>query len=119
MTNSLTRITYIRMTGQELLGLIHNVEGFFTVDGDTLPGVMLKDGQAWVFEDGTVQPIPKSELTQRGATEELSDHVAEMITPETEQWLKEMADGQKKNEFLNSIPLTKTETNTGDLPTKG
>jgi hypothetical protein len=108
------------VTGQELLDLMPGqIIGFFTID-DKYPGIIKADRQKWIFEDdGYPRPITLAEIERRGGVEALADSAAELITPKTQKLLEgALAEHAKKNEFLNSIPLTKNETNAGDLQTK-
>jgi hypothetical protein len=81
------------MSGEELLKLVPDAIGFFIVEG--MPGIITKDHQGWLFEDGTIIPIPKSDVLGRGGHQVLADEAAEFIsgTPGATEILAE----RKKN----------------------
>jgi hypothetical protein len=105
------------MDGQELLKLIPNAVGFFTIDAHT-PGVITKDKQGWVFDGGTISPRPitRDEATKRGFENIDADYAAELIG-QTKGGLGFLADSKKNGK--SSTALTNQETTTDDGQMKG
>lgn len=101
-----------------LLNKMPGAIAFFVVpdDGMTIPGVVLSDGVAWIFEGGepNPRPITQEELAEREAQPAPASEVAELLGES--DWAVIDALGSKKNK--SSTDQTKLGMTTDDSKTK-
>lgn len=87
------------------------------VDGK--PGVILRDGQGWLFDgDDIPRPVTRSEARSQGGEPVGIDEAAELFSlqPKAIAFLTDLS-AQKKSELLNSIAKINRETSEGVSPT--